>query len=79
MYIYIYIHINPGSICELYGSESEPRVLEPLPKQIRSKLKTKLTEFGGCIHRQKKHVEKLKTTDIAFPTSEQLNPGTPNP
>jgi hypothetical protein len=49
-------------------------VVEPLPKQVRMKLKAKLTEFGGCVYRQRSHVEKLRTAGTAFPSHEQLTP-----
>jgi DENN (AEX-3) domain len=66
--------VDLGSTSELYGTEQTPRVVEPLSKQIRMKLKAKLTEFGGCVYRQRSHVEKLRTAGTAFPSHEQLTP-----
>lgn len=66
--------VDLGSISELYGTDLTPRFVDPLPKQIRLKLKAKLTEFGGCIHRQRNHMDKLKTAGTAFPSHEQLTP-----
>ena len=66
--------VDLGSTSELYGTDLTPRFVDPLPKHIRIKLKAKLTEFGGCIYRQKNHLEKLKTAGIAFPSHEQLTP-----
>lgn len=66
--------VDLGSTTELYGTDQTPRFVDPLPKQIRIKLKAKLTEFGGCIYRQRSHLEKLKTAGIAFPSHEQLTP-----
>lgn len=66
--------VDLGSTSELYGTDLTPRSVDPLPKQIRIKLKAKLTEFGGCIYKQKSHLEKLKTAGIAFPSHEQLTP-----
>lgn len=66
--------VDLGSTSELYGTEQTPRIVEPLSKQIRMKLKAKLTEFGGCVYRQRSHVEKLRTAGTAFPSHEQLTP-----
>ena len=66
--------VDLGSTCELYGTDFTPRVVEPLSKQVRTKLKGKLDEYGGCIYKQKNHVDKLKTAGVAFPHHEQLNP-----
>lgn len=66
--------VDLGSTSELYGTEQTPRVVEPLSKQIRMKLKAKLTEFGGCVYRQRSHLDKLRTAGTAFPSHEQLTP-----
>ena len=66
--------VDLGSTCELYGTEFTSRVVEPLSKQIRIKLKAKLNEYGGCIYKQKNHMDRLKTAGVAFLHHEQLNP-----
>ena len=66
--------VDLGSTCELYGTEFSSRVVEPLSKQVRIKLKAKLNEYGGCIYKQKSHMDRLKTAGVAFLHHEQLNP-----
>lgn len=66
--------VDLGTTGELYSTESLPRSVEPLNKQIRTKLKAKLTEFGGCIYQQRGHMEKLRTAGVVFPQHEQLTP-----
>ena len=66
--------VDLGSTSELYGIEMTPRIVENLSKNIKLKLQLKLNEFGGCIYKQKNHIEKIKLAGLAFPNHEQLNP-----
>eukprot|EP01038_Epipyxis_sp_PR26KG_P004914 gene4914-6877_t len=52
----------------------EPRVIPTLPAKALMKLKKKLMEFGGHIHRDKEEMNKIHQAGRPFPNNEHLIP-----
>ena len=60
----------------LVGCDDYGKALEPIHMQAKDlgKLKEKLVEFGGCIHKARGSEENVESTLKAFPKNEHLQP-----